>query len=122
MLAANEHLLVATCAAATTMRRFQSDAASGSQQTAQSTHQTSPGAQTALDVARKVSKLKKMHQTAPGSERKRLEKIAWSEINTLSEPAIEEAEGQAVALLLNAWAYFAKFWERGKDGPADASN
>ena len=63
-----------------------------------------------------------MHQTAPGSERKRLEKIAWSEINTLSEPAIEEAEGQAVALLLNAWAYFAKFWERGKDGPADASN
>ena len=71
----------------------------------------------ALDVALKVNKLKRMHQTGQGEDKKRIEMTAWKELNTLSENQIAAAEGKAVALLLSSWAYFAKFWEKGKDGP-----
>ena len=37
--------------------------------------------------------------------------------HTLSEEEIASADGQAVAIILNAWGYFSKFWERGKEGP-----
>ena len=73
--------------------------------------------ETALDVAMKVNKLKRMHQAGQGQGKKEIEKLAWRELNTLSEAQIASAEGKAVALLLNSWAYFARFWERGKDGP-----
>ncbi len=74
----------------------------------------------ALDVAMRVNKLKRLHQTGQAG-RKQLESTAWKELNTLTEDQINTAEGKAVALLLNAWAYFAKFWERGKEGPAGAA-
>lgn len=73
--------------------------------------------ETALDVAMKVNKLKRMHQSGQGQGKKEIEMMAWRELNTLSEAQIATAEGKAVALLLNAWAYFARFWETGKDGP-----
>lgn len=73
---------------------------------------------TALDVAMKVNKLKRLHQTGQGQgSKKSLEITAWQELNTLTEQQIGSAEGKAVALLLNSWAYFSKFWEKGKDGP-----
>lgn len=75
------------------------------------------GPGTALDVAMKVNKLKRMHQTGQGQGKKEVERLAWRELNTLSEQQIATAEGKAVALLLNSWAYFARFWEKGKDGP-----
>ena len=80
---------------------------------------------TALDIASRVNKLKRLHQTGGPSGKKNLELAAWKELNTLTEEQINSAEGKAVALLLNSWAYFAKHWERGKDGPitaADAQN
>lgn len=73
----------------------------------------------ALEIAKRVNKMKRAHQSAPAGERKRIEKVAWRELNSLSENHITSAEGQAVALLLNSWAYFAKFWEKGKHGPRD---
>ena len=73
--------------------------------------------QTALDVAMKVNKLKRLHQTGQGEDKKRIEQTAWRELNTLTESQIEVAEGKAVALILSSWAYFSKFWEKGKDGP-----
>lgn len=76
---------------------------------------------TALDVAMKVNKLKRMHQSGQGQGKKEVERMAWKELNTLSEQQIATAEGKAVALLLNSWAYFARFWEKGKDGPYDAN-
>lgn len=75
------------------------------------------GGGTALDVAMKVNKLKRMHQSGQGQGKKEIERMAWRELNTLSEQQIATAEGKAVALLLNSWAYFARFWEKGKDGP-----
>ena len=75
----------------------------------------------ALEIAKQVNAMKRAHQSASASERKRIEGVAWKALNTLSEEQITAAEGQAVALLLNAWAYFAKFWERGKEGPIDAA-
>jgi hypothetical protein len=76
-------------------------------------------AASALDIAMRVNKLKRLHQTGgnANSGKKQLEFTAWKELNTLSEEQINHAEGKAVALLLNSWAYFAKFWEKGKDGP-----
>ena len=79
------------------------------------------GTLSALDIALKVNKLKRLHQTGGGAEGKKdIEQAAWKELNTLSEDQINSAEGKAVALMLNSWAYFAKFWEKGKEGPADA--
>lgn len=75
------------------------------------------GGASALDIAMKVNKLKRMHQTGQGQDKKRIEHTAWKELNSLSEAQISEADGKAVALLLSSWAYFAKFWEKGKDGP-----
>ncbi|ESL07329.1 hypothetical protein TRSC58_04983 [Trypanosoma rangeli SC58] len=73
---------------------------------------------TALDVAMRVNKLKRLHQTGGGPEgKKRIELDAWSELNSLTEEQINSAEGKAVSLLLNSWAYFAKYWDKGKDGP-----
>ncbi|RNF27519.1 putative mitochondrial RNA binding complex 1 subunit [Trypanosoma conorhini] len=73
---------------------------------------------TALDVAMRVNKLKRLHQTGGGPDgKKRIELDAWSELNSLTEEQINSAEGKAVSLLLNSWAYFAKYWEKGKDGP-----
>lgn len=67
----------------------------------------------------RVNKLKRLHQTGGNANtgKKQLEFTAWKELNTLNEDQINHAEGKAVALLLNSWAYFAKFWEKGKDGP-----
>lgn len=97
--------------------RFNSSAAGASS----STPPPPAGELTALDVAMQVNKLKRMHQSGQGSK-KQIEQIAWKELNTLSEAQINSAEGKAVALLLNSWAYFAKHWERGKEGPGDVSD
>ncbi|KEG15365.1 hypothetical protein DQ04_00101320 [Trypanosoma grayi] len=76
---------------------------------------------TALDVAMRVNKLKRLHQTGGGPNgKKQIELDAWSELNSLTEEQINSAEGKAVSLLLNSWAYFAKYWEKGKDGPMSA--
>lgn len=71
----------------------------------------------ATEVARRVNATKRAHQTATGDERKRLEQAAWNYLNTLTEDQIANADGQATAILLNAWGYFARFWARGKEGP-----
>ncbi|RNF10689.1 putative mitochondrial RNA binding complex 1 subunit [Trypanosoma rangeli] len=77
---------------------------------------------TALDVAMRVNKLKRLHQTGGGPDgKKQIELDAWSELNNLTEEQINSAEGKAVSLLLNSWAYFAKYWDKGKDGPLGAS-
>ncbi len=68
----------------------------------------------------RVNKLKRLHQTGQAG-RKQLEMNAWKELNTLTEEQINSAEGKAVALLLNSWAYFARYWEKGKEGPAGAA-
>jgi hypothetical protein len=75
------------------------------------------GTARATEVAKRLNATKRAHQTANPDERKRLERSAWSDLNTLSEEEIASADGQAVAILLNAWGYFSKFWERGKEGP-----
>lgn len=73
---------------------------------------------TAMEVAMEVNKLKKAHQASAGPVKKEIEKEAWACLQkNLSDNSIQKAEGKAVALLLNSWAYFAKFWEKGKDGP-----
>ncbi|ORC87097.1 uncharacterized protein TM35_000242470 [Trypanosoma theileri] len=77
---------------------------------------------TALDIAIRVNKLKRLHQTGGGpSGKKRIELDAWNDLNSLTDEQINAAEGKAVSLLLNSWAYFAKYWEQGKNGPAEAS-
>ncbi|KPA85277.1 putative mitochondrial mitochondrial RNA binding complex 1 subunit [Leptomonas pyrrhocoris] len=74
--------------------------------------------ESALDVAMRVNKLKKTHQTGgAGSNKQEVEQEAWQALNSLTEDQINNAEGKAVSLLLNSWAYFAKFWAKGKDGP-----
>lgn len=80
---------------------------------------TAEAAGSALDIAMRVNKLKRLHQTggSANTSKKQLEFTAWKELNTLSDDQINQAEGKVVALLLNSWAYFAKFWEKGKDGP-----
>jgi hypothetical protein len=72
----------------------------------------------ANDVAKRVNATKRAHQTATPDERARLERSAWNDLNTLTEEQIAAADGQACAILLNAWGYFSKFWARGKEGPA----
>ncbi|KAG5498346.1 hypothetical protein JIQ42_03152 [Leishmania sp. Namibia] len=76
------------------------------------------GNESALDVAMRVNKMKKAHQSAgAGASKKEVEEEAWRALNSLTEDQINTAEGKAVSLLLNAWAYFAKYWAKGKDGP-----
>ncbi|GET90104.1 hypothetical protein, conserved [Leishmania tarentolae] len=74
------------------------------------------GTESALDVAMRVNKMKKAHQSG-GANKKEVEQEAWHSLNSLTEDQINNAEGKAVSLLLNAWAYFAKYWAKGKDGP-----
>eukprot|EP00758_Cryptobia_borreli_P010975 Tbor_TRINITY_DN5618_c1_g6::TRINITY_DN5618_c1_g6_i1::g.8473::m.8473 len=88
---------------------------------ASASHNTSSN-ETALDVAMKVNKLKRMHQSGQGQGRKEIEQMAWKELNTLTELQISTAEGKAVALLLNSWAYFGRYWEKGRDGPFDTNS
>jgi hypothetical protein len=71
----------------------------------------------ATEIAKRVNATKRAHQTATGEERKRLEAAAWQDLNTLTEDQIANADGQATAILLNAWAYFARYWARGAQGP-----
>ncbi len=71
----------------------------------------------ATEIAKRINATKRAHQTATPDERKRLEHSAWADLNTLTEEDIASADGQAVAIFLNAWGYFAKFWARGKEGP-----
>ncbi|KAG5500510.1 hypothetical protein JKF63_03604 [Porcisia hertigi] len=79
---------------------------------------SSMGTESALDVAMRVNKMKKAHQSGgAGANKKGVEEEAWRALNSLTEDQINNAEGKAVSLLLNAWAYFAKFWAKGKDGP-----
>jgi negative regulator of replication initiation len=74
--------------------------------------------ESALDVAMRVNKLKKTHQAGGAAvNKKEVEQEAWQALNSMTEEQINNAEGKAVSLLLNSWAYFAKFWARGKDGP-----
>ncbi|CCW62312.1 unnamed protein product [Phytomonas sp. EM1] len=74
--------------------------------------------ETALDVAMSVNNMKKQHQSGgAGVDKKQIEADAWTALNALTEEQVNTAEGKAVALLLNSWAYFAKYWENGKDGP-----
>ncbi|KAG5474426.1 hypothetical protein LSCM1_03208 [Leishmania martiniquensis] len=76
------------------------------------------GSESALDVAMRVNKMKKAHQSAgAGVSKREVEEEAWRALNSLTEDQIDKAEGKAVSLLLNAWAYFAKYWAKGKDGP-----
>lgn len=76
-----------------------------------------------MDVAMRVNRLKKNHQTGgSGATKKDIELDAWESLNSLAESHIATADGKAVALLLNSWAYFAKYWEKGRDGPAGASD
>ena len=76
----------------------------------------------ASQLARDVNKLKRAHQSAAAADRKKMEAEAWQQLNTLTEAEINATDGQAVALVLNAWAYFAKFWEHGQDGPIGPSD
>ena len=69
------------------------------------------------DMAGKVTKLKRMHQSGQGEDRKKIELTSWKLLNSLTEEQIAQADGQCVALLLANWSYFAKYWENGKDGP-----
>ncbi|CCW68650.1 unnamed protein product [Phytomonas sp. Hart1] len=76
---------------------------------------------TALDVAIYVNSMKKQHQNGgAGIDKKQIELDAWTALNALTEHQVNTAEGKAVALLLNTWSYFAKYWENGKDGPVKA--
>ena len=70
-----------------------------------------------LAIAKDVNKLKRAHQQANPTDRKRIELEAWQHLNTLTQEEIENCEGQGIALVLNSWSYFAKFWEHGQDGP-----
>ena len=79
--------------------------------------------QAAIDIAMDVNKIKKQHQAANVSnDKKEMEARAWDMLNSLSEPTIMSADGKAVALLLNSWAYFSKHWAGGKDGPRKCSS
>ena len=76
----------------------------------------------AIEVAMSVNKIKKSHQaTSASNEKKNMESVAWEKLNSLTEEKIMSADGKAVALLLNSWAYFSKHWEKGKDGPNSLS-
>lgn len=76
----------------------------------------------AMDIAIQINKLKKAHQGSAGPVKKEVELEAWKLLQKdLTEASIDAAEGKAVALLLNSWAYFAKHWERGKEGPLTAA-
>lgn len=47
----------------------------------------------------------------------RLELQAWRELQYLKDEDVEFADGKSVSQLLNSWAYFSRFWAKGKDGP-----
>ncbi len=82
----------------------------------------STNAMRALQVAKDANKLKRQHQSANPSDRKKVELEAWQLLNTLSKSEIENCDGHAIALTLNAWSYFAKYWEHGQDGPHGPSD
>jgi hypothetical protein len=69
----------------------------------------------------KVTAMRRMHQSKHSTPElvKRLELQAWRELQLLPDADVEFAEGRSVAQLLIAWAYFSRFWEKGKDGPAN---
>jgi hypothetical protein len=83
---------------------------------------SSAHAERALTVAKSVNKVKRSHQASNGPTRKKLEMEAWQELNTLTAEEIDNCEGQGIALILNSWSYFSKFWEHGQDGPLGASD
>lgn len=63
--------------------------------------------------------LRRMHAVEPHHDRRqRLQQQAWRTIQGLSEEDIEKADNRGVATVLVSWAYFARFWENGRDGPA----
>lgn len=65
--------------------------------------------------------LRRMHAVEPHHDRRqRLQQQAWRTIQGISEEDIEKADNRGVATVLVSWAYFARFWENGRDGPASA--
>jgi len=73
----------------------------------------------ASTTAARVLTLRRLHEKAhEDSEQRKISYMAWQELSrNLKDEDVDQADGKAVATLLTSWAYFAKSWERGKDGP-----
>ncbi|CCW61618.1 unnamed protein product [Phytomonas sp. EM1] len=52
---------------------------------------------------------------------KQLEQQAWSLLQDLDEVEVKSMAAKDLAELLTAWCYFARYWDRGMDGPSPRS-
>lgn len=106
---------LALCSSACT--RWQGTATSSSSSDIQ---KAAEAAERVIVAGLKVTAMRRMHQSRHATPElvKRLELQAWRELQLLPDADVEFAEGRSVAQLLIAWAYFSRFWEKGKDGPA----
>lgn len=118
---AAHHVSVASRAAAhaaavcTQRRSCATDAAS----TTAALNAAAADAQRVALVAGVINRMKSMHTTGSPQNKQRLELQAWRDLQMLDDAAVENADVKSVTLLLNAWGYFAKYWEKGIDGPAN---
>lgn len=63
--------------------------------------------------------IRRLHMTESNAEtRKQLEAQAWRTIQTVSEKEIDDAPDLGVMIVVAAWAYFTRYWEEGRRGPA----
>lgn len=71
-------------------------------------------------VAARLNKMKRVHARQEQSPKAmRLQLQAWRDLQMLPDADVEAGDARSVALLLNSWAYFSRFWEKGIDGPTN---
>ena len=77
-------------------------------------------AQKAEDVGNALCMMVSNHKhTATPNEQRRIEALAWKEISELPDDDIDVASHEAVRMINKGWAYFARHWENGPDGPGE---
>eukprot|EP00758_Cryptobia_borreli_P015300 Tbor_TRINITY_DN6012_c0_g3::TRINITY_DN6012_c0_g3_i1::g.10199::m.10199 len=70
--------------------------------------------------ALKFNSLRRIHCSEPISDRRRvIELQAWSTVQRISSDDMEGISNRSLAVILTTWAYFARYWENGREGPAN---
>ena len=68
-------------------------------------------------VAMKTKHIKLLKDPESVKTRERLGLQAWRELQTVKDRDLRAADATSVTDLLDGWSYFARFWDKGVDGP-----
>ena len=86
---------------------------------AKSTFHSSPTFNSAHNISHRLAALKALHVAQGVEATEKIAHFAWDDLNRISESDIPTLSADATERIMQGWVYFAKHWEKGKDGPGE---